>query len=195
MVECQRAHAKRRCGGLPRGPEEVLAFDAVPGQSALPHDKARLLDLIRQRVREDLATLERSHETAAQGVTHADARQEGDKDMRATEASYVARGQARRVVELQEALASLEALRLRAFGDEDPAALGALVTIELETGDLSCFVLPAAGGLQLDDAGRKVRVVTPHSPVGQALLGRTSGDEVTWQTPQGDVEGVITELR
>jgi hypothetical protein len=36
-----------------------------------------------------------------EGVTHEDARSEGDKDMRATEASYVARGQAMRVEQLR----------------------------------------------------------------------------------------------
>ena len=41
---------------------------------------------------------------AAEGATHEENRAEGDKDMRSTEASYVARGHAERTVQLEQAL-------------------------------------------------------------------------------------------
>ncbi len=145
-------------------------------------------------LRADLETLQRSHADALQGITHEDARQEGDKDMRSTEASYVARGQARRVTELQDELAALTALELRLFGPGAPVALGALVTVELESGEASYFVAPAGAGIELAEGARRIRVVTPRSPLGRALLGRSVADDVSWSTPQGEIEGKITAV-
>ncbi len=151
---------------------------------------ARLIELVRS----DLETLERAHQETTQGVTHEDARQEGDKDMRSTEASYVARGQAQRVVELQGSLGALVGLSLRLFAADDPVALGALVTVEFDAEEVECFVAPAAGGARIEFDERTVRVITPRSPLGRALLGRALGDDVTWETPHGDVEGVVVAL-
>jgi transcription elongation GreA/GreB family factor len=156
--------------------------------------KVRLLAQLIARVKADLETSERAHGDATRGATHEDARQEGDKDMRATEASYVARGQAQRVVELQGALNALEALPLRVFSDTDPVALGALVTIEHEPARVVYFIAPAAGGMRLRLDGVEVRIISPRSPIGQAVLGRAVGDDVSWDTPQGDAEGVIVEV-
>lgn len=156
--------------------------------------KRDLLARLRARLRVDLEALHRSHADALEGITHEDARQESDKDMRSTEASYVARGQARRVVELQEELTALAALEPRVFGVEDPVALGALVTLTSARGEVSYFFAPAAGGMQVEAEGRTVRVVTPRSPLGRALLGRVTGDEVSWATPQGEVEATVTSI-
>lgn len=157
-------------------------------------DKQQLLGTLKARVEADLATLQHAHEETTQGVTHEDARQEGDKDMRSTEASYIARGQARRVTELQNALGALEALKLRAFAADTPVALGALVTVELDDSALHLFMAPAAGGMRVEFGSATVRVITPRSPLGQAVLGRSQGDEVLWETPQGDAEGIIAAV-
>ncbi len=42
-----------------------------------------------------------------------------------------------------------------------------------------CYVIPSGGGLVLSVDGKPVQVVTPHSPLGGALLGKSRGEEVT----------------
>jgi transcription elongation GreA/GreB family factor len=129
-----------------------------------------------------------------EGVTHEDARAEGDKDMRATEASYVARGQAMRVEALESDLARVVAMKVRKFKPEDPIALSAVVLIASDTDKRVVFVAPAGGGVRLEDAQGVVHVVTPASPLGKALLGSRAGDYVTFAKGGASEEAEIVEI-
>jgi transcription elongation GreA/GreB family factor len=111
-----------------------------------------------------------------EGATHEESRAEGDKDMRSTEQSYLARGQAMRAEELAEQIQRLDATALRAFGEGDAIAPGALVLVDVDGEVRTFFVVPWGGGTELDVGGRAVTVVTPASPVGRALLGKEVGD-------------------
>ena len=124
----------------------------------------------------DLETLEKAHRATREGVTHEDAKPENDKDTRALEQTYLARGQAMRIEELRASVADVHAMPLRSFADGSPAALGALITIEEDGDESRLFLAPAGGGNRLADGA--VQVVTPRSPLGQALLGKRSGDDV-----------------
>ena len=137
-------------------------------------DKAAFRAALVARLEQELATLEEAQRTTARGATHEEAKPENDKDTRALEQSYLARGQAQRVEELRTAVAETRAMPLRAFGEEAPIGLSALVTIEDERGEQRMFVALHGGGEDLDG----VRVITVRSPIGRALLGKCTGDEV-----------------
>jgi transcription elongation GreA/GreB family factor len=123
----------------------------------------------------DLAARERAHRAAREGATHEEAKPENDKDTRALEASYLARGEALRVEELRKGLEDVRAMPVRALREGERAALGALVVAD-EDGDASVFwLVPYGGGTRL--AGGEVQVVTPKSPLGRALLGKVAGDD------------------
>jgi transcription elongation GreA/GreB family factor len=139
------------------------------------NDKERLRAELVALLAADLATLERAQQAAIEGATHEEAKPENDKDTRALEASYLARGQAMRLEELRAGLAEVTAMRVRAFDDEAPIAIGALVTAEEAGGEASFFLAPHGGGAKL--AGGAVQVVTPRSPLGRALLGKREGDD------------------
>ena len=150
--------------------------------------KAAVLEALRARVAEDLAAASATQREAVAGATHEESRAENDKDTRGLEASYLARGLAARVAELEEAARRLAALELRPFGEDDPVALGALVTVEEdedEEPEQRYFMAPAGGGIKLAIAGTQVQVVTPSSPLGRTLLGKRGGDEVELRTPRG----------
>jgi transcription elongation GreA/GreB family factor len=102
---------------------------------------------------------------------------EGDKDMRATEASYVARGQAGRANEMEEALVRVAALELLAFKPGARIALSALIEVEHDAKRLHYFLVPAAGGERVPVGAIEVQTLTPQSPLGRALLGLVEGDE------------------
>lgn len=139
--------------------------------------KDRLKAELVARLEEQISTLERAHDATVQAATHEEAKPENDKDTRALEQSYLARGQALRTVELRASLVDVRAMPLRAFGAGDPIALGAVVIFEEEESEKSVavFLAPHGGGIAL--GGGAVSVVTPRSAMGRALLGARRGDD------------------
>jgi transcription elongation GreA/GreB family factor len=129
-----------------------------------------------------------------EGATHEENKPENDKDTRALEQSYLARGQAQRVVELQGELNQLKAMELRAFSAATPIALGSLVVINDGRDAVHYFIAPAGGGLRVNLEGLEVRVVTPQSPIARAVLGKREGDDLELRTPQGVTECSITRV-
>jgi len=160
-------------------------------------DKRALLRELQDSVGAELARAIDSQRETARGVTHAEAKPENDKDTRALEQSYLARGLAERVAMLEAAVATLATLKLREFGDDAPIALGALVTLEPTCGGAQSryFVVPVAGGLKLASAGEPILTVTPDAPLGRALLGAHEGDEVSVRTPSGVRAMEISRVR
>lgn len=140
-------------------------------------DKAAVRDALRRSLAAALDAMANAARQTREGAVHEENRAEGDKDMRSTEQSYLARGQAMRAEELADELAQLEQLPSRAFTDDDPIAPGALVRVLVDDAPRVLFVVPHGGGTELEVGGARVTVVTPSSPFGKALIGRTVGDE------------------
>jgi transcription elongation GreA/GreB family factor len=119
-----------------------------------------------------LATARAAHASAAEGAFHEEAKAENDKDTRGLEQSYLARGQAARVAELENGIVAVTAMTI---APSSRVALGALVTAEEDDRERLLYIAPAGGGLAL--AGGSITVVTPASPVGRALLGKVVDDD------------------
>jgi transcription elongation GreA/GreB family factor len=143
--------------------------------------KKVLLDELVQFVRADLEAAERAQRITTEGATHEEARPENDKDTRALEQSYLARGQAQRVEQLRSELATVLALKPRSFPEGALIALGALVVVEEDSDLRTLLIAPARGGTELSG---QVQVVTPTSPLGRALLGKSAGDLCEVRLPQ-----------
>ncbi len=161
-------------------------------------DKLALLDTVRAKLNEELDAVSAAQRAAAQGATHEEAKPENDKDTRATEASYLARGQARRVEELSDELTRLATLRPKIIGVVNEVSVGALVALEDEdaaTGEVDVlFVLPAAGGVHISVDDLTLKTVTPKSPLGKALIGRAVDDDVEVVVPRGKRQCVIVAV-
>lgn len=120
------------------------------------------------------ATL-RAYETA----THEESIAENKYDTLGLEAAYLAQGQARRLAECEADLMAFQNLAPRTFAPDDNIAIGALVQIEDTDGETRFLLLgPAAGGLKVSWSGLDIVVITPHAPLGKALLKAAVGDEV-----------------
>jgi transcription elongation GreA/GreB family factor len=119
-----------------------------------------------------------AHSSAVEGATHSEAKAENDKDTRGLEQSYIARGQAMRIAELEAAASDVAAMKLRVFGEDDAIAMSALVLVEDAGKQQRYFVAPGGGGTVL--AGG-VQVITPASPIGGALLGKRVDDVVEFR--------------
>ena len=153
-------------------------------------DKQALKTELIAQLEATLATARIAHASAIEASTHEEARAENDKDTRGLEQSYLARGQAQRVAELEAAVGDVTALALRTFTATSVVALSALVMIDED--DQQFFIAPAGGGCVLDGG---VQVVTPSSPLGRALLGKRIDDEVELQLPGKLRSFAITSIR
>lgn len=142
-------------------------------------DKKELLKKIISTLESDLSTLIEAAKTAHEASTHEECAPENKYDTTALEASYVAQGQANRAQEIRQQLESYRTLEMRFFDEETPIRLTALVTIESGDGNTrKVFLGPGAGGLRLETNHQEYTIITPDSPLGQALLGKCCDDEV-----------------
>lgn len=105
-----------------------------------------------------------------------ESRAENKYDTHAQEAAYLAEGQARQAAELATALAAWRALVFPPSNHTD-ARVGSVVTLVAGPRTDHILLGPTHGGLTFNapDDGRAITVVTPASPLGRALLGRTVG--------------------
>jgi transcription elongation GreA/GreB family factor len=157
-------------------------------------DKKAVLAALKLRLQSELERAQKRAKDAADGVTHEENRAEGDKDMRATEASYVARGQAERAAEMEEALVRVSALELLDFKPGQRIAISALIELLHDAKQLHYFLVPAAGGERLNVAGREIQTLTPQSPLGRALLGLSEGDEAELPARQASEPARVYEI-
>jgi transcription elongation GreA/GreB family factor len=139
-------------------------------------DKRVILSAIdRQLAAEIEAAAVRAKNTAA-SATHEEARPEDDKDTRAIEESYLARGQAQRVADLEHERALLRSMDIAA-SPTGAAAVGSLVRLEDEDGERTVFLVTAGGGRRVVVKGLSILLVTPGAPLGAVLMGCREGDE------------------
>jgi hypothetical protein len=157
--------------------------------------KRPLLASLIAHVEGEIATMRKAAYDAAAAATHEEAKPENDKDTRALEASYLAAGQAARVRELEMALKLLLQLELRDIGKTTPICASAIVTLEDDEGVRSVFFMsPHGGGVRLDLEGTSIQVVTPQSPLGKLLLGRTHGEVIELRGKSGLREMSIVDV-
>lgn len=135
--------------------------------------------LLLEKLEVDLDVLQRAAQTAYEAATHEENVAENKYDTLGLEASYLATGQARRVEQIRQSLKSCRTMALEPFNAARGIQVGALVNLEAENGNAQhLFLAPDAAGLTLCVEGQTVTVITPHSPLGTALLGKQVDDEV-----------------
>lgn len=152
-------------------------------------DKRAIVRLVITELEAEIATLTRLALDAAEAATHEENKPENDKDMRSTEASYLAAGQAERVRDLERAIGVLSTMATRAFDATSEIALSAIVEASVAGRSQWLFLVGEGGGRRVRSSvnGRAidVQLVTPASPLGRALVGASVGDEVEIDSPQG----------
>lgn len=137
-------------------------------------DKPALIAALHAALSQALDAARAAHQAAVEGATHAEARPENDKDTRGLEQSYLARGIAQRVAELEAAVAAIAVWRPPAFAAGAAVAPGALVEVDDDGRRRWLLLALHGGGVVLPG---DVAVVTPTSPIGRALLGHRVDDE------------------
>lgn len=143
-------------------------------------DKHNLVQQILRQLEEALDHALAAAEEAHKGATHEQSKAETQYDTLGLEHAYLAEGQARRIQELQDSITLLHHFQPATFTQDDPIYLGALVTIQsLATASqtLTVFLAPCAGGLKVNWQEQSIQVISPTSPITQALLGLYCDDD------------------
>ena len=140
-------------------------------------NKRAIIQKITAQLVSELEVYFRAAQFSRAEATHESNKAENKYDTRGLEASYLARGQSKQAAELEAAIAEYEKLGVKKFAADDAIAVGALVELE-HGGEKTCyFVGPRAGGTEVLHDKNEILVITPHSPLGEQLMGRKQGDQ------------------
>jgi transcription elongation GreA/GreB family factor len=149
------------------------------GRCSIEKRKKLIHELIVERLAADYGVLMGAAKTAHEAATHEENMPDNKYDTLSLEASYVAQGQANRAQALKRTLQGYRALVLQDFPDSARIRLTALVKLEAEDGETkTVFIGPAEGGLKVTLADEEIMVITPASPLGVELIGKSTGDTV-----------------
>ena len=149
----------------------------------MPLDKAELIAKIINQLECELTDCLVAADNAHLAATDDQSVAETQYDTLAIEAGYLAEGQAKRALEIKQAIANYRQLTIREYLPEQAIGLGALVQL---AGDQASgqwfFIGPAAGGYKIaladGDEHNSITIVTPQSPMAKALIGLYCDDEV-----------------
>ena len=152
--------------------------------------KSTVLEALITHLDSELEGLLRGARASFAAATDPDSKAENKYDTRTLEASYVARGQAQRVAEVQEARHSF--LQLRDLPVGPTVKLGSFITLDMGSRQDHYFLSPAEGGIEVVVEGLEIMAITPASPLGSQLLGLSIGERV--KLPSGHSAQLITLL-
>jgi transcription elongation GreA/GreB family factor len=141
-------------------------------------NKHALVGKIIEQLFAELEGYRRAARTAHAEATHEQSRAENKYDTRGLEASYLAHGQARQMMEMESAIAAFQNMEMRDFGAGDPIDTGALVELEQDGERTFYFIGTGAGGTEVRHEKKGMLVITPQSSLGGQLLGKKQGDRL-----------------
>ena len=159
-------------------------------------NKKQLIDLV-------VMELSKEHQQAIDAANDAHAAAVDDQsvaetqyDTLAIEASYLAEGQSKRVIEFQHAIDAYKKLNIIEFNNDSYIALGALVQLSADSeANHWFFIGPAAGGFRCQLGKNNITVITPKSPMGTALIGKQQDDDIEIMLGTNKLKDYIAALK
>ena len=139
-------------------------------------NKQKIVESFIAILESDLKQIEEIIKNAKEEATHEESKPENEYDTRAIESGYLVKAQSKRVLDAKEALAAFKHTELKSFTDKSKIQATALIEVDHNGKTLWFFYMPAGGGYSATIEGKKIQVITPSSPLGESLLGLTSGD-------------------
>lgn len=141
-------------------------------------DKRALIKLFEVQIASDLSIAKQAALHAHEAATHTESKAEDPYDTRGLEASYLAGAQSKRAMELEELLLLFRHVDIQSFSPETPIASTAVVALTSDAKTIHYLLMPNGGGRQVTFEGKTFHVITPKSPLGEAVLGKKTGDEI-----------------
>jgi len=95
------------------------------------------------------------------------------------ENSYLARGQAKRVEEVRATITKIRAMKIVELPEHAEIQMGAVVEVTDPSGETEWYwIVPAGGGEEVQVGEHTIQLLTPHSPLAQALMKKREGESV-----------------
>jgi len=133
----------------------------------------------------------RAYDTATDDENEA----ENKYDTLGLEASYLAQGQSKRVIECEADLNAFKKLKTNQPDANNTIILGSLIYLLDENDNvLILFLGPAAGGLNVKFAHTSISIITPSAPLGRALLGHSVDDEIELELEHTQKRYCVTDI-
>ena len=136
-------------------------------------DKTAVIQKILDTLQTELETYTRAAKFSHAEATAEENRAENKYDTRGLEASYLAAGQANKVMELEASLETFEGLKEQPVSDA--IEIGSLVKLQQDGFVEWYFLGPTAGGTEIEIDDTEVLVITPESPLGSQIMGLETG--------------------
>jgi hypothetical protein len=151
-------------------------------------DKEQIVQAILERLRVDFETHQTTSKMTRAASNDTETKSEGKYDTRSTEENYLADGLAKKALAATQAAKAFQDLPFEVFSSTQPINLGALVELSFGDDRAWFFLGPAAGGIEIECAGKLVTVITAGSPLGNQILGKKVGDLIS--APKAKIESV-----
>ncbi len=145
-------------------------------------NKQVLIQKIVTHLEKELVALKEAAMATYEAATNEESKPENEYDTRGLEASYLAGAQAKRVGEIEELIYTYKDLEVRSFKADEAISSTALVEVQINDKRSFVFIMSKGGGTILTVDGISVQIVTPSSPLGEALLGLRVGDTAIVET-------------
>lgn len=139
-------------------------------------DKKKLIQTIREYLLGELEIIKAAAKATYEAATHEESKPENEYDTRGLEASYLAGAQAKRIAEMEELLVVLKHIDPKNFRPQDKINFTAVVEIDNNGKNQFLFILAKGGGVKVELDGKEILIVTPSSPLGEALQDLQKGD-------------------
>ncbi len=137
--------------------------------------KEEILNLIIQKLANNIAVFVQAVATARDTATHKDCLGSSKYETMGLEASYLAQGQGVRLLELERSLAYFKQIRLQ---ETTHVELDSYIVLNDEEEKQTSFWIAAdSGGLTINYQQQYITVITPQSPLGKVLMGKVVGDD------------------
>ncbi len=149
-------------------------------------NKLNVITRIIQTLKVELETSVERAKESFDAATDDESRGDGKYDTRGLEASYLAGGQAQQAKELADALDRFEQLKTTSYieAPSKSICLGSLFEISTENGKVKTwyFLANDRGGVEIEEGGVLITVLTLHSPLGASFIGASVGAKVSMNT-------------
>jgi hypothetical protein len=158
--------------------------------------KAKVIQKFIQTTEAETEALKNSAKSAQLAATHEESRAEDSHDTFAIEASYLAAGQAERVLSLQKTAIELKTLLSEKIDTKEFKAIsvGALFKLQNNNKELIYFFAKSGGGTKISIDSDDVSITTANSALGEQAFGLCVGDEILVETKSGDKTYNVLEI-
>ncbi len=152
--------------------------------------KRIILDAIIKELEVELARQCSADEHSSRGAMHSAPCAEKQRDTTGLEAAYLAHGYAMHCKTIVRQIEELNALEIEDFTGQE-IDVGALVEVEMNEETDLYMLLHCGGGSEVNVDGRLVTVITPESPLGEALMGNIEAGSFSIRT---GMEGIVLDV-